>query len=287
MDEPPCKCTVIGLVPFQTLLLVISDPLSQNFKLEWDLQASFATQHINWLIGLSVVLELSKSGMNTLCPVSGVQPLPRVIVSGTHPPQMRATTTANPEKHLSSAVDTSLTTAIFFLDWYFQSLKDHGNAVLGSARAVFGSRLGLAAKVSGIHWWYKSSHHAAELTAGYYNANQRDAYAELADMFATHDTSVDFTCLEMKDSEQPSECASGPEELVNQVASSAGTKGIKFNGENALPRYDNTAYNKIISYKSRLSSFTYLRLSNDLLQGQNFNNFKYFVDQMHSGDLVV
>jgi len=175
----------------------------------------------------------------------------------------------------------------FFLDWYFQSLKNHGNAVLGSARAVFGNRLALASKVSGIHWWYKSSHHAAELTAGYYNANGRDSYAELAEMFATHNTAVDFTCLEMKDSEQPSECASGPEELVNQVVSAAGSHSIKFNGENALPRYDTTAYDKIISYKDHLSSFTYLRLSNDLLQGENFNNFKNFVNQMHDGDVVV
>lgn len=175
----------------------------------------------------------------------------------------------------------------FFLDWYFQSLKDHGDAVLQSARSTFGNRLALAAKVSGIHWWYKSSHHAAELTAGYYNANQRDSYKELAEMFKKHDTAVDFTCLEMKDSEQPSECASGPEELVGQVSSAAESQGIKFNGENALPRYDSTAYNKIESYKNRLSSFTYLRLSDDLLNGENLNNFKNFVSEMHSGDVVV
>jgi beta-amylase len=175
----------------------------------------------------------------------------------------------------------------FFLDWYFQSLKDHGDAVLGSARSTFGNRLALAAKVSGIHWWYKISHHASELTAGYYNANQRDAYAELAEMFAKHDTAVDFTCLEMKDSEQPSSCASGPEELVNQVASAAQSKGTHFNGENALPRYDSTAYNQIASYKGRLTSFTYLRLSNDLLQGSNLNNFKNFVSEMHSGEALV
>jgi len=175
----------------------------------------------------------------------------------------------------------------FFLDWYFQSLKDHGDAVLGSARATFGNKLALAGKVSGIHWWYNTEHHAAELTVGYYNANQRDSYAELAEMFATHDTAVDFTCLEMKDSEQPSECASGPEELVNQVASAASSKGVHFNGENALPRYDSTAYDKIASYKNRLESFTYLRLSNDLLQGGNLNNFRNFVAEMHSGDAVV
>lgn len=173
----------------------------------------------------------------------------------------------------------------FFLDWYFSSLKQHGAAVLSSARSAVGRNVALAAKVSGIHWWYNSPHHASELTAGYYNTNNRDAYAELAKVFKDNgNAALDFTCLEMADSEQPAKCASGPEELVNQVANAASSKGIHFNGENALPRYDTTAYNKILSYKSRLSGFTYLRLSDTLLQGDNFNNFKNFVNQMHNGE---
>jgi len=171
----------------------------------------------------------------------------------------------------------------FFLDWYFEALKKHGDAVLETARAAVGSKISITGKIAGIHWWYKAPHHAAELTAGYYNTNSRDAYGELASVFASHKADVDFTCLEMADSEQSSSCASGPEELVNQVMTAAGKQAVNFNGENALPRYDNTAYAKIESYRNHINAFTYLRLSSTLLNGDNFNNFKGFVNNMHNG----
>lgn len=98
---------------------------------------------------------------------------------------------------------------------------------------------------------------------------------------------MDFTCLEMRDSEQSSSCASGPEELVNQVAGAASGAGVAFNGENALPRYDETAYNQILSYSNRLHAFTYLRLGDTLLNGNNFGTFKSFVNNMHSRSEAV
>eukprot|EP00928_Gymnodinium_smaydae_P098960 TRINITY_DN9321_c0_g1_i1.p1 TRINITY_DN9321_c0_g1~~TRINITY_DN9321_c0_g1_i1.p1 ORF type:complete len:451 (+),score=90.83 TRINITY_DN9321_c0_g1_i1:49-1353(+) len=180
----------------------------------------------------------------------------------------------------------------FFLDWYFKSLKTHGANVLSRARAALGQKVNLAGKVAGIHWWYKSPHHAAEVTAGYYNTNSMDAYAELAAVFAAEgrDAAIDFTCLEMADSEQDPSCGSGPEELVRQVASAAQSKSVAFNGENALPRYDDVAFGKIESYRQQLEGFTYLRLSDVLLQGDNLNRFRQFVQRMHqkqSAELVV
>jgi len=178
----------------------------------------------------------------------------------------------------------------FFMDWYFGQLKKHGDAVLTIARSSLGNSVEVAGKVAGIHWWYKSPHHAAELTAGYYNTNQRDAYSEIAALFHTHGANLDFTCMEMADSEQSSACASGPEELVGQVVSATSSKSVNLSGENALPRYDNTAYSKIESYKKSLHGFTYLRLNGDLLSGNNFNNFKNFVNSMHnsgSGNVIV
>jgi len=175
----------------------------------------------------------------------------------------------------------------FFLDWYFGALKTHGAAVLKSARSALGSKVNIAGKISGIHWWYKAPHHAAELTAGYFNTDNRDAYGELGAVFAQHKADIDFTCLEMADSEQQASCDSGPEELVKQVMNAAKSTGVNFNGENALPRYDTTAYGKIASYRSGLHFFTYLRLSSTLLSGDNFNNFKQFVNTMHAGTAVV
>eukprot|EP00439_Symbiodinium_sp_Y106_P058252 s3931_g8.t1 len=75
--------------------------------------------------------------------------------------------------------------------------------------------------------------------------------------------------------------ASGPEELVKQVMATAG-HGIALGGENALPR-DDTAYAKIESYKSGMQVFTYLRLGNDLLNGDNWNRFQSFVSKMPGG----
>merc|ERR1712232_111044 len=39
-----------------------------------------------------------------------------------------------------------------FLDWYSGSLLSHGSAVLSRAHAVFGGKVGIAAKIAGIHW---------------------------------------------------------------------------------------------------------------------------------------
>lgn len=34
----------------------------------------------------------------------------------------------------------------------------------------------LGMKLAGVHWWFKSRAHAAELTAGYYNTRDRDGW---------------------------------------------------------------------------------------------------------------
>lgn len=64
--------------------------------------------------------------------------------------------------------------------------------------------------------------------------------------------------------------------------------------ENALGRYDATAYNTILRNarpqginkngppEHKLYGFTYLRVSDELLQGQNYTTFKTFVRRMHA-----
>lgn len=71
--------------------------------------------------------------------------------------------------------------------------------------------------MSGIHWWYKDDSHAAELTSGFYNLKDRDGYRPIAKMLSRHYAIFNFTCLEMRDSEQRADAKSGPEELVQQV----------------------------------------------------------------------
>ncbi|XP_022745989.1 beta-amylase-like [Durio zibethinus] len=181
----------------------------------------------------------------------------------------------------------------FFLTWYSNMLLNHGDDILDEANKAFlGCKIKLAAKVSGIHWWYKSESHAEELTAGYYNLKNRDGYRPIARMLSRHDRAIlNFTCLEMRDSEQDAAAKSGPEELVQQVLSGGWRELIDVAGENALSRYDSTAYNQILlnarpngvteEGKPKMRGVTYLRSSDVLFEDDNFELFKKFVKKMH------
>nr|GMD53063.1 AChain A, Crystal Structure Of Soybean Beta-Amylase Mutant Substituted At Surface Region [Ipomoea batatas] len=184
----------------------------------------------------------------------------------------------------------------FFLTWYSNKLIIHGDQILGEANKVFaGYKVNIAAKVSGIHWWYNDPSHAAELTAGYYNLYGRDGYRPIARMLGRHYATLNFTCLEMRNSKQDAEAKSSPEQLVQQVLSGGWKEYIDVAGENALSRYDAAAYDQILlnarpngvnlngSPKLKMSGFTYLRLSDDLInQEHNFQLFKTFVKKMHA-----
>lgn len=184
----------------------------------------------------------------------------------------------------------------FFLTWYSSKLLLHGDQILDEANKVFlGCELKLAAKVSGIHWWYKSDSHAAELTAGYYNLKSRDGYRPIARMLYRHHALLNFTCLEMRNREHPVDAKSGPQELVQQVVSCGWRENIEVAGENALSRYDRDGYNQILLNarpnginadvdhpKRKMFGFTYLRLCDKLLKEPNFATFKTFVKRMHA-----
>jgi len=64
---------------------------------------------------------------------------------------------------------------------------------------------------------YNHHSHAAELTAGYYNLFKRDGYRPIARMLSKHYGILNFTCLEMKDTDNTAEALSAPQELVQEV----------------------------------------------------------------------
>ncbi|KAI8545126.1 hypothetical protein RHMOL_Rhmol07G0018300 [Rhododendron molle] len=82
----------------------------------------------------------------------------------------------------------------FFLNWYSPVLVDHGDQVLSLANLAFEGTC-IAAKLSGIHWWYKTASHAAELTAGFYNPCIHDGYAPIAAMLKKHGAALNFTSV--------------------------------------------------------------------------------------------
>ncbi|KNA20074.1 hypothetical protein SOVF_055720 [Spinacia oleracea] len=179
----------------------------------------------------------------------------------------------------------------FFLNWYSKVLIDHGDRVLSLANLAF-EGFPIAAKLSGIHWWYKTASHAAELTAGFYNSSNRDGYAPIATMFKKHEAALNFTCVELRTMDQHEvypEALADPEGLVWQVLNAAWDVCIPVASENALVCYDREGYNKILANAKphddpdgkHLSAFTYLRLNPDLMEESNFAEFVRFVKRMH------
>lgn len=184
----------------------------------------------------------------------------------------------------------------FFLGWYSQVLVDHADRVLSLAKLAFEGTC-IAAKVSGVHWWYKTASHAAELVAGFYNPCNRDGYASIASVLKKHSATLNFTCVELHTLNQQQdfpEALADSDGLAWQVLNAAWDAGLSMACENALPCYGRVCYNKILENAKplhdpdgrHLSAFTYLRLSPVLLERHNFLEFERFVKRMH-GEAVL
>ncbi|XP_063937179.1 beta-amylase 7 isoform X2 [Daucus carota subsp. sativus] len=184
----------------------------------------------------------------------------------------------------------------FFLGWYSQVLIDHGDRLMALARMAF-EGICIAAKLSGIYWWYKSSSHAAELTAGFYNPCNRDGYAPIMAMLRKHEAGLNFTCVGtcmLVPCGDFSGELGDPEGLNWQVLNAAWDALVPVSSENDLPCHDRDGYNRILEKAKPLNdpdgrhftSFTYLSVSLLLMERQNFMEFERFVKKMH-GEAVL
>ncbi|GLU05487.1 hypothetical protein SLE2022_225870 [Rubroshorea leprosula] len=177
----------------------------------------------------------------------------------------------------------------FFLEWYSGKLLEHGDRILSAAKGIFqGTGAKLSGKIAGIHWHYRARSHAAELTAGYYNTRYQDGYLPIASMLSKHGVVFNFTCMEMKDGEQPDRANCSPEGLVRQVKMATRTAGVELAGENALERYDAAAYGQVLATSKSdsgngLGAFTYLRMNRRLFEGDNWRHLVEFVKCMSEG----
>ncbi|KAK6142804.1 hypothetical protein DH2020_023152 [Rehmannia glutinosa] len=184
----------------------------------------------------------------------------------------------------------------FFLSWYSQVLVEHGDRVLSLANLAFeGTRV--AAKLSGFHWWYKTTSHAAELTAGFYNSSNRDGYATIMAMLKRHGAALCFTYSEMSMIDHHmdfSESLADPEGLAWQVLNAAWDACIPVASENSFPCHDREGFSYLLEKAKPIgdpdgrhfSAFTYLRLSALLMERQNLIEFERFVKKMH-GEAVL
>jgi hypothetical protein len=104
-----------------------------------------------------------------------------------------------------------------------------------------GPPVDLVLKIAGVHWWYRTRSHAAELTAGYLNcetaalSNRVSSYDQIIALCGRYGASLTLTCVEMCDSQHPPEALCGPEGLLRQVREGCAAVGVPIAGENALP----------------------------------------------------
>jgi beta-amylase len=197
----------------------------------------------------------------------------------------------------------------FFLGWYSGQLVDHGERVLKTALDALDARqrgLQLSLKCAGVHWWYMTRSHAAELTAGYCNHRrgehvpERNGYYPIIQMCARLGVALNFTCVEMRDVEHPWDARCGPEGLLRQVRETAAALGVPVMGENALCRFDRDAYDRVVANclgdarpdpgsgklvtpaggTPAMASFTFLRLTPALFDEHNFPSFVAFVRRL-------
>ncbi|KAK9152394.1 hypothetical protein Syun_010703 [Stephania yunnanensis] len=180
----------------------------------------------------------------------------------------------------------------FFLEWYSGKLIYHADAILGKAANMLkkyqdnasGSVL-LVAKIGGIYWWYHTQSHPAELTAGYYNTAMRDGYDPLASVLSRHGAALHISCLEMIDSETPSNYRCSPEGLLQQIRTVSNKRIIHLTGRNANERFDKAGLLQIVTncYQvEAVRSFTYFRMNDKIFRVENWNNFVPFVGRMKS-----
>jgi beta-amylase len=200
----------------------------------------------------------------------------------------------------------------FFLGWYSQCLLDHADRVLGAASKALANKgprtfksqaksgngetvftfeptCALGAKLAGVHWWFNSRAHAAELTAGYYNTRERNGYAPVMQLLARHNARVSFTCVEMRDCEfgdwPDARCS--PQGLLEQIIQASMEAGVPLSGENALQRYDHYAFDRIAesafgrnARAGHLEQLTFLRMGD--LMFENFGAFSQFLSRLRT-----
>ncbi|EIE25773.1 glycoside hydrolase [Coccomyxa subellipsoidea C-169] len=171
----------------------------------------------------------------------------------------------------------------FFLAWYSGALLAHGERLVKVATSVAPERpaglpVEVSLKIAGIHWWYRTRSHAAELTAGYYNTANRDGYNALVEICAEHGAALTLTCVEMCDAQHPPVALCGPEGLLRQVREAAAAAGVSLGGENALPCFSPGHVDAL----PMMRSFTFLRLTPEMLKPSYQATWTRFMHRMRN-----
>lgn len=149
------------------------------------------------------------------------------------------------------------------------------------------SSIQLSLKIAGVHWWYKTPSHAAELTAGYFNTIEHDGYHKIVDLCREFNFNLILTCVEMSDEQHPDEVCSSPEGLLTQIKNLTASAGVRLSGENALPVFfpggvDGSALDRIIDHCCQKR----VRFENPHSFGNTLNRKLLTIPSMHSFTLL-
>lgn len=93
----------------------------------------------------------------------------------------------------------------------------------------------ISIKIAGIHWWYMTQSHAAEMTAGYYNTKEHCGYTDIINLCSRYNANLILTCVEMCDEQHPEYARCSPRRLLHQIQEIASKLNVRLSGENALP----------------------------------------------------
>ncbi|XP_020600192.1 beta-amylase 8 isoform X2 [Phalaenopsis equestris] len=183
----------------------------------------------------------------------------------------------------------------FFLRWYAQTLFDHADQVLSLASLAFeGTKL--VVKIPSIYWWYRTSSHAAELTAGYYNPTNQDGYSPVFDLLKKHFVTIKFTLVSQTPGSllETDEAWSDPEGQSWQILNSAWDRGLSVACQGNFQCHERDVCIRVIETakprndpdRHHISFFTYQTLSPVSMQGDLFlSDLDSFIKSMH-GDLL-
>lgn len=187
----------------------------------------------------------------------------------------------------------------FFLSWYSGQIIDHADRVLSLASKVFGELpVRLSGKVPLIHCWHNTRSRAAQLTAGFYNANGRDGYDAVAKVFARNSCTMVVPGIDLADQDQPQWVQSSPESLLLQIMKACERHGVRVAGENSWPPVPSGApaagFEKIKKnlLGSVMDSLTYQRMGAYFFSPEHWPRFTEFVrslalPELDSDDLLA
>ncbi|XP_050233704.1 beta-amylase 8 [Mercurialis annua] len=184
----------------------------------------------------------------------------------------------------------------FFLHWYAQTLTDHADNVLSLASLVF-EDIKIIVKIPAVYWWYKTSSHAAELTAGYHNPTNQDGYAPVFEVLKKYSVTIKLACSGLQVSDHENDVLADSEGLSWQILNSAWDRELAVAGTNVLSCYDREGYLRVVEMAKprsdpdhRQFAFFVYQQPSLLFQGTIcFTELDYFIKCMHGdlrGDLV-